>query len=128
VGGARLDAFYGGNDRFPESVAVETSEDGKSFTARGRDGHRSAKYAHNGWPADWPLPPRHDSPKWGEFPNYGLKGNYIFIPFGKSVKARFVRFLVEPQAGSGLLLSEVHVWDKLDAVPWTPRLAHVTGE
>ena len=125
VGGARVDAFYRPQrDRFPESVVVETSKDGKRFSACARDRWGSAKYAHNGWPADWPLNPRHDSPKWGEFPNYGLRGNYIFIPFDKPVKARFVRFVVVPQPSSGVMLSEVHVWDRLEAVDWTPRLAH----
>ena len=87
-----------------------------------------AKYAHNGWPADWPLNPRHDSPHWGEFPNNGLRGNYIFIPFDKQEKARYVRFIVAPQPGSGVMLSEVHVWDGLKAVSWTPRLAHAVSE
>jgi len=125
VGGARLDAFYRPpKDRFPNSVVVQTSLDGKSFTTGGRDRYHAARYAHNGWPANWPLYPSHDSPKWGEFPNYGLRGNYIFIPFEEPVKARYVKFLIEQQPGYGLMLSEIHVWDRLEALPWTPRLAH----
>ena len=130
VGGARVDAFYRPpRDKFPDSVTVLTSADGWRFVTRGRDRHRAAKYAHNGWPADWPLHPRHDSPHWGEFPNYGLLGNYIFVPFEERVKARYVKFLVEHQPDgqgrtAGIMLSEVHVWDRLKAVPWTPRLTH----
>jgi hypothetical protein len=44
--------------RFPNSVRIQTSTDGSRFTAQGRNRHRSARYAHNGWPADWPLHPR----------------------------------------------------------------------
>jgi hypothetical protein len=125
VGGARLDAFYRApKDRFPNSVVVATSLDGKTFTTRARDRHHAARYALNGWPANWPLYPRFDSPKWGEFPNYGLRGNYVFLPFAEPLTARYVRFLVEQQPGYGLMLSEVEVWDRLEAVPWTPRLAH----
>ena len=125
VGGARVDAFYRTpKDRFPNSVTVQTSLDGKTFTTCGRDQYHAARYAHNGWPANWPLYPRHDSPKWGEFPNYGLRGNYIFVIFEDPVQARYVRFLIEQQPGFGLMLSEVNVWDTLDSLPWTPRLAH----
>lgn len=125
VGGARLDAFYRPpKDRFPNSVIVETSLDGETFTPQGRDSHHAARYALNGWPADWPLYPRFDSPPWGDFPNYGLRGNYIFLPFAEPVKARYVRFLVEEQPGYGLMVSEVEAWDRLERVPWTPRLAH----
>ncbi len=125
VGGARVDTFYRApHDRFPNSVVVQTSTDGRHFAARGRDRHHAAKYALNGWPANWPLHPRYDATRWGEFPNYGLLGNYIFIPFEKQAKARYVKFLVEQQPNSGLMLSEVNVWDNLEAVPWTPRLAH----
>ena len=108
----------------PNSVEVQTSTDGYRFTTRGRDRHRSARYAHNGWPADWPLHPRHDAPSSGPFPDFGLKANYIFVPFEKPVEARYVKFLIEAQPGWGFQLTEVNVWDSLKAQPWTPRLAH----
>jgi len=125
VGGARADAFqYKSGVRFPESVSVATSQDGKTFTEQSRDKHKTAKYAHNGWPANWPLHPFHDSPNRGVFPDYGLLGNYIFLPFKAPVKARYVRFTVTAQKGAAFQLSEVHVWDYLKVEPWTPRLAH----
>ena len=125
IGGARLDAYrYKGGVKFPESVKVQTSTDGRRFTDAGRDTHHMAKYAHNGWPANWPLHPHHDSPRYGEFPDYGLLGNYIFVPFERPVTARYVRFVAEAQRGNGLMFSEAHVYDSLEAIPWTPRLAH----
>ena len=125
VGGGRVDCYVmWGGVRFPNSVRVQTSTDGSDFTTRGRDAHRSARYAHNGWPANWPLHPRHDGLESGPFPDFGLKANYIFVPFDKPVRARYVRFLVEPQPGWGFQLTEVNVWDRLEARPWTPRLAH----
>jgi len=125
VGGTRVDAFYRPpRDKFPNAVTVQTSTDGVTFTDRGRDRYHAARYAHNGWPANWPLYPRHDAPKWGDFPNYGLRGNYIFVPFEEPVEARYVKFLVEQQPGFRLMVSEVNVWDRLEAQVLTPRLAH----
>ena len=80
--------------------------------------------AHNGWPANWPLHPRHDAPESGPFPDFGLKANYIFVPFEKPVQARYVKFVIQAQPGWGFQLTEVNVWDSLDAQRWTPRLAH----
>ena len=126
VGGARVDAYaYSPSDvRFPHSVEVQTSLDGASFTSRGTDRHKGARYAHNNWNVDWPLYPRHDSPDWDVFPDYGLRGNYIFVPFNAPVSARYVKFLVTQALGKGLMLSEVNVYDKLTVEQWTPRLTH----
>ena len=126
VGGARVDAYaYSPSDvRFPYSVEVQTSIDGTTFTSRGTDRHKGARYAHNNWNVDWPLYPRHDSPDWDVFPDYGLRGNYIFVPFDAPVSARYVKFLVTQTTGKGLMLSEVNVYDRLTAEEWTPRLTH----
>ena len=129
VGGGRVDGYImWGGVRFPNSVEIRTSADGRTFTTRGRDRHKSARYAHNGWPANWPLHPRHDAPESGPFPDFGLKANYIFVPFEKPVRARYVKFMIQARPGSGFQLTEVNVWDSLKAVPWTPRLAHDPGE
>ena len=125
VGGGRVDCYIMWDGvRFPNSVEIRTSTDGRRFTSRGRDRHRSARYAHNGWPANWPLHPRHDAPRSGLFPDFGLKANYIFVPFEKPVEARYVKFLIQAQPGWGFQLTEVNVWDSLEAQPWTPRLSH----
>ncbi len=125
VGGGRVDCYImWGGVRFPNSVRVQTSTDGGRFTTQGRDRNRSARYAHNGWPANWPLHPRHDAPSSGPFPDFGLKANYIFVPFEKPVQARYVKFLIDAQPGWGFQLTEVNVWDSLEAQPWTPRLTH----
>jgi len=57
-------------------------------------------------------------------PDFGLKADYVFVPFEKPVQARCVKFLIEAQPGWGFQLTELHVWDSLQARPWTPRLAH----
>lgn len=125
VGGGRVDCYImWGGVQFPNSVEIQTSTDGANFTSQARDRYRSARYSHNDWPANWPLHPRHDAPKSGPFPDFGLKANYIFVPFDKPVQARYVKFLIQAQPGSGFQLTEVNVWDSLKAVPWTPRLAH----
>jgi hypothetical protein len=126
VGGARVDAYaYSPSDvRFPHSVEIQTSTDGTTFISRGTDRHKGARYAHNNWNVDWPLYPRHDSPNWDVFPDYGLRGNYIFVPFDAPVSARYVKFLVVPTTGKGLMLSEVNVYDRLTVEEWTPRLTH----
>jgi hypothetical protein len=125
VGGGRVDCYImWGGVRFPNSVEIQTSTDGRQFATQGRDRRRAARYAHNGWPANWPLHPRHDAPNSGPFPDFGLKANYIFLPFDKPVEARYVKFLIEARSGWGLQLSEVNVWDYLEAQPWTPRLVH----
>jgi PKD repeat protein len=121
-----VDAYaYSPSDvRFPYSVEIQTSIDGITFTSRGTDRHKGARYAHNNWNVDWPLYPRHDSPDWDVFPDYGLRGNYIFVPFDASVSARYVKFLVTQATGKGLMLSEVNVYDRLTVEEWTPRLTH----
>jgi len=125
VGGVRIDCYrIGDGVRFPNAVEIQTSTDGDGFTTQGRDRYRSARYAHNGWPTNWPLHPRHDAQKSGPFPDYGLRANYIFVPFNTPVQARYVKFLIQAQSGWGFLLSEVNVWDSLEARSWTPRLAH----
>ena len=125
VGGGRVDCYcMWGGVRFPRAVEIRTSTDGAKFRTRGRDRYRSARFAHNGWPADWPLHPRHNAPASGSFPDFGLKANYIFVPFEKPVQARYVRFIVQAQPGHGFQLTEVNVWDRLEERPWTPRLAH----
>ncbi len=126
VGGTRVDAYaYSpARVRFPHSVEVLTSVDGVTYTDRGRDRYKGARYAHNNWNADWPLYPRHDSPNWDVFPDYGLRGNYIFVPFDAPVSARYVKFLVTQAEGQGLMLSEVNVYDTLCVERWTPRLKH----
>ncbi len=126
VGGARVDAYaYSSSDvRFPSSVEVQSSLDGTTFTSQGTDRYKGARYAHNNWNVDWPLYPRHDSPDWDVFPDYGLRGNYIFVPFDGPVSAQYVKFLVTQITSKGLMLSEVNVFDTLTAEEWTPRLTH----
>jgi len=121
VGGARVDAYKS----FPDAVEVQVSSDGVNFTTMGTDRNLGAKYAHNDWPADWPLYPDHDSPDhpWAVFPNYSLRGNYIHVPFDTPVTARWVRFLID-RGDHDVLLSELHVWESLALEYWPARLAH----
>ncbi len=109
---------------YPEAVSVLSSEDGKSFELQGRDRYKGAKYAHNDWNENWPQYNSHNDTKVGVFPDYGLRANYIFVLFDKPVKARYIRFIIKPQKGKSIILSEVNIYDALKLNPWTPRLKH----
>ncbi len=128
VGGVRVDSFKEHwDDYFPESISVETAVD-NTFTLRASDAYHSAKYAHNLYPVAWTLPANAHSKHTGRFPNYGLLSNYTFIPFEAPVEARYIKLKIKEQnhngAAKGLILSELHVYDKLIANQWSPKLKH----
>lgn len=128
VGGVRVDSFkerWG--EYFPEAISVETAVS-EVFTLRAHDAYKSAKYAHNLWPVAWSLPRNAYSKDSGRFPNYGLLSNYTFIPFSQQVEARYIKIKIKEQTrnddAKGLTLSELHVYDKLIANQWSPKLKH----
>lgn len=128
VGGVRVDAYKPEWEAyFPDSIVVETAVD-NNFVKRAEDAYNSAKYAHNLWPVDWALPKNAYSKNVGRFPNYGLLSNYVFIPFDAPVEARYIRLKIKEQninnEEKGLSFSEIHVYDKLIAHQWLPRLKH----
>ena len=128
VGGVRVDSYKDSWDAyFPESIIVESAVS-DDFIYRSRDAYKSAKYAHNLYPVAWSLPRDATSRYLGRFPNYGLLSNYTFIPFDERVDARYIKIKIKEQnhygSAKGIALSEVHVYDKLIANHWLPRLKH----
>ena len=129
VGGVRVDAFKQSlGDFFPDSITVESATVANQFTTIAKDMYKSAKYAHNLWPVQWSLPMKANSLFTGSFPNYGLLSNYIFVPFKNQVQARYIKIKIKEQnykgQTNGVTLSEIHVYDKLTPIQWSPKLKH----
>ncbi len=128
IGGVRIDSYKDSwSAYFPESISVESATNG-NFTHIATDVYKSAKYAYNLYPVAWTLPPDATSRHLGRFPNYGLLSNYTFIPFDTPVTARYIKIKIKEQnhngSPKGITLSEVHIYDKLTANNWSPKLKH----
>jgi RNA polymerase sigma factor (sigma-70 family) len=94
---------------FPDTIAVETSTDGKSFAKAGSAAHNQV-FDPPADHADWELK---DHPKYDALPAGGRLAYGYRIPFEKPVSARYVRVTCKSRKGWGLMLSEIQVFDKV---------------
>ena len=92
----------------PESIVVETSADGKTYT---RAGAADWKQVFNP-PADYQPWEFDDGAPYASLPAGGRLAYAYRILFEKPIQARYVRVTCSARKGWGMLLSEVQVFDK----------------
>lgn len=122
VQGARIAALQP-NARvlFPAVMSVETSVDGRQFTAGGVARWDDCFFP----PGDLLLWEGADSPIYEALPAGGMLCYRFPIVFDRPAEARYVRFRLDPPTDprAGIGLYEVDVWDRIEKLPWDERLA-----
>jgi hypothetical protein len=102
----------------PDSIVVETSLDGKTFT---RAGTADWKQVFDP-PADFASWELEEASEFAGLPAGGRLAYAFRILFEKPVQARYVRVTSCAQKGWGMLLSEIQVYDKVTVERNVPPL------
>lgn len=111
VAAVRLPANQEGGFRltYPDTIFVETSPDGRTFTPAG-----SAEFSQVfDPPADFVPWELEDSADFADLPAGGRLAHAYRILLKEPVKARYVRVKATPRSGWGLMFSEVQVFDSV---------------
>ena len=103
---------------YPDSIAVETSADGKTFTPAGSAGFKQVFEP----PADFVPWELDQSSLFDDLPAGGRLAYAYRIIFDKPVSARFMRIKCAARKGWGMLLSEVQVFDRVSVDKNVPPL------
>lgn len=103
---------------YPETITVETSTDGKSFTKAGEVGWKQVFEP----PADYAPWELDDSAAFESLPAGGRLAYAYRIVFDKPLSARYVRVACAARKGWGILLSEIQVFDKVTVDTSVPPL------
>jgi hypothetical protein len=122
VGAARVCAIQP-NEKvlYPSRMIVETSADGRLYTLAGEAKWDDCFFP----PGDQMQWEGFDSPVYESLPAGGMISYRFPILFEKRVKARYVRFRLEPPSdpSAGMGLYEVDAWDRADKETWDERIA-----
>jgi len=102
----------------PESIVVETSVDGKSFTGAGA---ADWKQVFNP-PADFAAWEFDDGAPYASLPAGGRLAYAYRILFEKPLQARYLRVTCTARKGWGMLLSEIQAFDKVTVDKNVPPL------
>ncbi len=94
---------------YPESITVETSADGKTFTKAGSAAFNQVFDP----PADWVGWELEDALQYESLPAGGRLAYAYRILLEKPVSARYVRVTCAARKGWGVMLSEIQVFDKV---------------
>ncbi len=106
---------------YPDAIIVQTSPEGKSFSAAGSAGFNQVFEP----PADYVPWELDDSLKFKDLPAGGRLAYAYRIILEKPVSARYVRFTCLGRKGWGMLLSEVQVFDKASIDTNVPPPIHL---
>ncbi len=111
VGAVRVHAGQEGGFHltYPETIAVETSTDGKTFTRTGTAGFNQVFDP----PADFVGWEQEEATNYDALPAGGRLAYAYRILLEKPVQARFVRVTCAARKGWGVMLSEIQVFDKV---------------
>jgi len=94
---------------YPDTIVVETSLDGKSFTRAGLAGHDQVFDP----PANYVPWEFHDAAQFDALPAGGILAYAYRVIFEKPVKARFLRVTCSCRKGWGVMLSEIQAFDRV---------------
>jgi hypothetical protein len=94
---------------FPDSIGVEVSSDGRTWTRAGQALHNQV-FDPPADHADWELK---DSPKYASLPAGGRLAYGYRILFEKPLAARYVRVSCAARKGWGVMLSEIQAFDRV---------------
>lgn len=101
----------------PQSITVEISQDGKTFTKAGEASHHQVFDP----PADF-VPWEHDdSPQYASLPAGGRLAFAYRVFFEQAASTRYIRITCRAQQGWGQLLSEIEVFDSVTVDKNVPR-------
>ncbi|MCG3180888.1 MAG: hypothetical protein BIFFINMI_03251 [Phycisphaerae bacterium] len=125
AGGARVCAVGPNHDiLFPQTMEVEVSADGKTFTPAGSAGWEDCFFP----PIDEMRWEGEDSPVYDDLPAGGIIDNRFPILFDRPRAARYVRFTLTPQPGKGIGLWELEVYDRVTRTEGGERIQLPTPE
>jgi hypothetical protein len=106
----------------PQSVDVAISTDGRTWTTVGSIEHDDLFKP----PGDYEAWEHDDNPRFADLPATGRLAYIYPLALERTGSARYVRFVCTPQAGRGMGLSELQVFDHVDVTAW-PAEIDLTG-